>query len=235
MSGNGTRICGRSSDASDDGARARWPCAHDSSGTIGRGRGRSTGRCCVGVVRISFRPGHRSFDTGAFTCVCIASYLACLRDGNRPITSRGHFQTSRFDLSERTMGPRAITTADERPLAVTPETTVRQPETVHARVYTFHVILEQIDNVTPALGDALGDVSQHPDFRGLLYLERGEARHEALGVTIWPATASTTPNQMPDDVVRRLPRRPIPGSMAGTSGCSVIFNINPRSPFSAPG
>jgi hypothetical protein len=63
--------------------------------------------------------------------------------------------------------------------------TPERPETVHARVYTFHVTEEQLRDVSHALDDAVTELSGHPDFRGLLYLERGTGRHEVLGMTLW--------------------------------------------------
>ena len=66
-----------------------------------------------------------------------------------------------------------------------PETRARRPETVHARVYTFHVTSEQLDNVSLALDDAVADLGRHSDFRGSLYLERGGPRHEVMGLTLW--------------------------------------------------
>jgi hypothetical protein len=89
-----------------------------------------------------------------------------------------------------------IVAANERPLAVTPEMRTKQLETVHARVYTFHVTSEQLDNVGVALDDAVADLARHADFRGLLYLERGEPRHEVLGLTLWAGDGidDTEPN-----------------------------------------
>jgi hypothetical protein len=67
---------------------------------------------------------------------------------------------------------------------------------VHARVYTFHVTSGQLDNVSLALDDAVVDLARHSEFRGLLYLERGEPRHEVLGLTLWAGDGidDTEPN-----------------------------------------
>jgi hypothetical protein len=67
---------------------------------------------------------------------------------------------------------------------------------VHARVYTFHVTREHIDDVSAVLDDTMAALSQHPDFRGLLYVERGEDRRDVLGVTLWAddGTESTEAN-----------------------------------------
>jgi hypothetical protein len=70
-------------------------------------------------------------------------------------------------------------------MAVPAESRTKRLETVHARVFTFHVTSGQLDNVSLALNDSMADLAQHADFRGLLYLERGEPRHEVLGLTLW--------------------------------------------------
>ena len=56
---------------------------------------------------------------------------------------------------------------------------------MHARLYTFHVTGEQLDDVKTALDDAMADLARQPEFRGLLYLERGGDRPGVLGLTLW--------------------------------------------------
>ena len=91
---------------------------------------------------------------------------------------------------------RATVPVDGKTMAMTPGKPARGTESVHARVFTFHVTSEQLDAVSTALDAAAAELSLHPDFRGLLYLERGETRLEVLGLTLWAGDGidETEPN-----------------------------------------
>jgi hypothetical protein len=62
----------------------------------------------------------------------------------------------------------------------------RQPSAaVHARVITFHVDSERVEEMKDSMNKALMRFQRHPDFRGLVCLERGEDRHEVVAITLW--------------------------------------------------
>ena len=56
---------------------------------------------------------------------------------------------------------------------------------VRARVHAFHVDSTMVDGVAEAVDDAVAGLIEHPDFRGLLFLERDGTRHEILAITLW--------------------------------------------------
>ena len=56
---------------------------------------------------------------------------------------------------------------------------------VHARVITFHVDSERVEEMKDSMNKALMRFQRHPDFRGLVCLERGEDRHEVVAITLW--------------------------------------------------
>jgi|ERR1700722_6268613 len=56
---------------------------------------------------------------------------------------------------------------------------------VRARVHTFHVDADAVHGVASAVDLAMASLTDHPDFRGLLFLERDGMRHEILAITLW--------------------------------------------------
>jgi hypothetical protein len=54
-----------------------------------------------------------------------------------------------------------------------------------ARVLSFHVDSDELDDVTEALDGVTEQFSRNPDFRGLLCLEHGGLRHEIVILTLW--------------------------------------------------
>ena len=56
-----------------------------------------------------------------------------------------------------------------------------------ARVHNFHVRAEEVEEVTEAVDIELLRLSDHPLFRGLLFLERGDDRREIIAITLWEA------------------------------------------------
>ena len=59
------------------------------------------------------------------------------------------------------------------------------PGTVHARVMTFHVDSDRVHDMEAAMDSALARFERHPEFLGLVCLERGEDRHEIVAITLW--------------------------------------------------
>jgi hypothetical protein len=56
---------------------------------------------------------------------------------------------------------------------------------VRARVHAFHVDSAMVDGVAQAVDDAMAGLTEHPDFRGLLFLEREGTRYEIVAITLW--------------------------------------------------
>lgn len=59
---------------------------------------------------------------------------------------------------------------------------------VHARVMTFHVDTNRVQDMESAMDSALARFQRHPKFLGLVCLERGEDRHEIVAITLWGGT-----------------------------------------------
>ncbi|MGD0379551.1 MAG: hypothetical protein ABSC30_06155 [Acidimicrobiales bacterium] len=54
-----------------------------------------------------------------------------------------------------------------------------------ARVHNFHVTAPQVGHVAQAVDLELARLRGHPNFRGLLFLERGDERREITAITLW--------------------------------------------------
>jgi hypothetical protein len=59
---------------------------------------------------------------------------------------------------------------------------------ITARVHNFHVTEPQVSDVAEALDRELARLRAHPDFCGLLFLERGDERREITAITLWQDT-----------------------------------------------
>jgi hypothetical protein len=77
----------------------------------------------------------------------------------------------------QSIGADASLSAQERDLPSTAE--------IQARVITFHVDPERLEDMKTAMDKALDRFKRYPEFRGLLCLERGENRHEIVAITLW--------------------------------------------------
>jgi len=77
----------------------------------------------------------------------------------------------------QSIGADASLSAQDRDLPSTAE--------IQARVITFHVDPERLEDMKTAMDKALARFKRYPEFRGLLCLERGENRHEIVAITLW--------------------------------------------------
>jgi hypothetical protein len=59
---------------------------------------------------------------------------------------------------------------------------------ITARVHNFHVTAPQVGDVAEAVDLELARLEAHPNFRGLLFLERGDERREITAITLWEDT-----------------------------------------------
>jgi hypothetical protein len=57
-----------------------------------------------------------------------------------------------------------------------------------SRVHNFHVTAPQVSDVAEAVDVELARLRDHPNFRGLLLLERGDERREITAITLWEET-----------------------------------------------
>src|SRR5580704_9640692 len=55
----------------------------------------------------------------------------------------------------------------------------------YARVFTFHVVLDELDALHKALDATAGRLARHAGFRGLTCLERVGQRHEIIVFSMW--------------------------------------------------
>jgi heme-degrading monooxygenase HmoA len=55
----------------------------------------------------------------------------------------------------------------------------------YARVFTFHVVPDELDALHKALDATAGRLARHAGFRGLTCLERVGQRHEIIVFSMW--------------------------------------------------
>lgn len=73
-----------------------------------------------------------------------------------------------------------------------------------ARVHNFHVTALQVSDVAEAVDLELARLGDHPNFRGLLFLERGDERREITAITLWEDTDREETARMAEESRRHV-------------------------------